>query len=137
MKKGFTLVEMIVALTLMTALVGGLLYSFGSGLRNWRKIGNQASSLQIKNIIAERLCNEIRGSAIINSSTSEEIVLKIGPDVVSYKLESGKVRRKKGTSTAYLTSENEIKTLLFSYPDETLAGVIIDDISFYVYGRNR
>jgi prepilin-type N-terminal cleavage/methylation domain-containing protein len=137
MKKGFTLVELIVALTLMTALVGGMMYSFGSGLRNWRKISNRASSLQIKNIIAERLCSDVREAALQTGSTSDEIFLKIGPDLVSYKLIERKIRRKKGAGTAYLTSEDEIKKLGFSYPNAGLACITLDDISFNVYGRNR
>jgi len=137
MKRGFTLVELIVALSLMTALIGGLLYAFGNGLRSWRQISSRAATLQIENITAERLCRDIRGSAIMTSSTSEEIFLKIGPDVVSYKLEGGKVRRKKGGSVSYWTSEGEIKKLLFSYPVVDQAIVALDGVSFLACGRNQ
>ena len=137
MQRGFTLVELIIAMSLMTALAGGALYAFGGGLRNWRKISSRAATLQIENITAERLCRDIRGSAIMTSSTSEEISLKIGADVISYKLESGKVRKKKGSSSAYLTSENEIKKLAFSYPSANLACVTLDELSFIVGGRNQ
>ena len=136
MKRGFTLVELIVVLSLMTALTGGLLYAFGNSLRSWRKISRRAATLQIENITAERLCRDIRGSAIMTGSTSEEIVLKLGPDTVSYKLENGKLRKQKGSSASYLTSENEISRLEFSYPSANLAGVTLDEMFFLAGGRN-
>jgi prepilin-type N-terminal cleavage/methylation domain-containing protein len=135
MKRGFTLVEMVMAISLMTALLGGVLYAFGGGLRDWRKISDRAATLQIENIVAERLCRDIRGSAIMTSSTSEEIFLKIGPEVISYKLESGKVRRKKGGSVSYWTSEGEIKKIMFVYPAPNQVLVGLDALSFLVAGR--
>lgn len=137
MKRGFTLVELIIAMSLMTALVGCALYVFGDGVRNWRKIGRRAATLQIENVTAERLCRDIRGSAIMTSSTSEEISLKLGTDVVGYKLEGGKVRRKKGGSISYWTSEGEIRKLLFSYPAANQTIVTLDESSFLAGGRNQ
>ena len=137
MKRGFTLAELLIAMTLLAMLLGGWLYAFGAGLRNWRKISAQATTSQIRNLVAERLCGDVRTSAIMTSSTSAEIFLQIGPDVVSYALSAGKVRRKKGGSSAYWTSEGEIKTLAFSYPAASQTLIELDGLAFLVGGRNQ
>jgi prepilin-type N-terminal cleavage/methylation domain-containing protein len=135
--RGFTLVELIVALTLLTALVGGLFFSFGQGLRNWRKITAAAAHLQVESIISERICREVRLGAVLPASSSSEVFLKIDGEAVSYKLVDSKVRRKKGSTTAYLTDDKEIKRLFFSYPAAGAINITVDDLSFLVSGRNQ
>ena len=135
MRRGFTLVELLIALTLLAMLLGGSLCALGGGLRNWRKIGGRAATLQIENIVAERLCGDVRGSAIMTGSTSTELFLRLGPDTVSYKLEAGKVRRQKGGSSASWTSEGEIKALTFAYPAANQVLIGLDGNSFLVGGR--
>ena len=125
-----------VGLTLLTALVSGLFYSFGQGLRVWRKINERVAHLQIANIVAERICRDIRSSAVLAGSNSAEVFLKIGGEGGSYKLVDSKIRRKKGSTTAYLTDDGEIKRLAFSYPAVGAVNVSIDDLSYLVSGRN-
>jgi prepilin-type N-terminal cleavage/methylation domain-containing protein len=137
MRRGFTLVELLISLTLLAMLLGGLLYALCGGLRNWRKISGRAVTLQIENIVAERLSSDVRGSAIMTGSTSTELFLQLGPDTVSYKLEAGKVRRKKGSSTAYWTSQGEIKALTFSYPAANQVLIGLDGSSCLVGGRGQ
>lgn len=127
MRRGFTLVELVVSMTLMVILAGGMLFAFGQGMRNWRKVARHSERLQIENIIAERITNDIRCAAeILAGSGSQEIVLKIDSDPVSYKLVERKVRRK----SAYLTCEDEIKKLSFSYPSPGMIEVMLDDFTW-------
>ena len=136
MKKGFTLVELIIALTLLTALTGALFGAFAQDLRSWRKITDRAAQLQTQNIVAERLCREIRSAALLPGSSSAELLLRVGSETVSYSLYADKIRRKKGGSTAYWTSEREIKRLEFSYFPDGRIGVLLDDIAFTAAARN-
>ncbi|MDD5593144.1 MAG: type II secretion system protein [Candidatus Margulisbacteria bacterium] len=135
--RGFTLVELVIALTLMAALAGSVFYSFGTGLRAWRKIAGSAQKLQIENITAERLGREIRSGSILSGSTSQEIFIKVGPDVVSYRLVENKIRRKKNGGSAYLTSDGEIARLSFDYPAAGLAEVSIGRFVYLAGGRNN
>ena len=136
MKKGFTLVELVIALTLLTALFSGLFYSFGQGLRTWGKVVQQAERRQIESIVAERICRDIRLGMILSGSTSAEIFLKVGSETFSYRLIENKIRRKTGVSSVYFTSDGEIKKLEFSYPAPKLVRVEIGDSNFLAAGRN-
>jgi prepilin-type N-terminal cleavage/methylation domain-containing protein len=137
MKKGFTLVELIIALALLTALTGAIFCAFAQDLRNWRRITGRAAQLQTQNIIAERLCREVRAGKLLPGSSSTELLLQLGPETVSYDLYGDKIRRKKGGTSAYWTSEREITRLVFSYPPDGTINVLLDDISFAVAGRNQ
>ncbi len=137
MRKGFTLVELIVSLSLMMILAGGMFFALGQGLRGWRKIAGRAEELQIKNLAAERITGDIRfADQILAGSGSQEIILKINSDQISYKLVERKVRRKKGTVTAYLTCEDEVKNLSFSYPAADKVQIILDELAWKVGLRN-
>ncbi len=132
MKRGFTLVEMLVAVTLLSLLLNGVFFSVSTALRSWQKISRQAAARQVRLIVGERLCADLRGAALLPASNSAEAVMQIGPDQVVYKLEAGKVKR----NSAYLTSAGEIGSLSFSYPGGRLVGVRLDGLTFEAAARN-
>lgn len=135
--KGFTLVELIISLNITLILVGGMLFAFGQASRSWKRVARRAERLQIENIITERICRDARGAdEIMTGSGSSEIKLKLGSATVSYSLSAGKVRRKMGGSTAYLTNDNEIERLNFAYPVKNFAEVHLDNYVFLVAVRN-
>ena len=137
MRRGFTLVEMIVALALSMVLCGGAFYALGQGLRTWKRTVQKAERLQIENIVAERIARDIRAAnEILSPSGSEEVVLKIEAETVSYRLINRKVRRKKGAAAAYLTSEDEIKRLSFAYPENGAVETALDRFIFRAAARN-
>jgi prepilin-type N-terminal cleavage/methylation domain-containing protein len=116
MRRGFTLVELVVALTLFALVAGAIFYSFGNYYRCWRKLTKQVAVLQVKNLVAERLTTELRA----------------GDPTIAYSYEAGKVQRKKNGSIAYLTSPGEINGLAFSYPAEKMVVVTLDDLTWEV-----
>ncbi len=137
MKRGFTLAEMVVACTLLSLFLSGSFFALSSGLRNWRRLANRAAVGQAKLSSAERICADLRASILLAGSGSEEVVLKQGPEIVRYQLVAGKIRRQQGASAAYLTSENEVGRLSFSYTGARRVAVRLDDLSFEVYARNN
>lgn len=137
MRKGLTLVELIVVMSLFVLFVGTFVSAFGQGLRSFKSVADQTEKLQIKNIVAEKMTNDIRSaSAVLPASTSSEVFLQVDTGVISYCLNASKVRRKAGGSTAYLTNENEIKQLNFAYPGSGLIQVALDEAVFSVGKRN-
>ncbi|MFH1387100.1 MAG: type II secretion system protein [bacterium] len=132
-RKGFTLVELMISLSLMGILISGIFFSFAAAYRTWKKVANKSSNLQVENIICERLARDIRSAdEILTSSTSQEIQIKISSYIYAYSLVNNKVRRKKGASVSYLTSEDELKKLAFSYPAPGQAEITTDHFSFLV-----
>jgi len=137
MKKGFTLVEMLISLSLMTLIVGVIIFSFGQSWKLWKTIAAKADKEQIEGIISQRIASDIRSAdEILSTSSSQEINLRSGTELTSFKLEAGKIRRKRGASVAYLTSDGEIASLSFEYFNPQKVRAWVDNSSFEVFGRN-
>jgi hypothetical protein len=126
-----------VSLSLIFVLVSGIFYALGQSLRNWRKTAGKAERFQIENLVAERIVLDLRcASEVLTTSSTEELSLRVNSEVISYKLVDQKVRRKKGASSAYLTSENEVNKLAFSYPLQSMVEVCLDDLHCCASARN-
>lgn len=136
-KKGFTLVEMLVSISIFLLLMGAILPAFFQSWKGSEKISSRAELFQIKEIIWARMAREIRSAdKILSQSTSSEVFLQTGGNVVSYSLVNNKVRRKIGGYTAYFTNEGEIKSLIFYYPAEKTVELFIDGQKGIVGLRN-
>ncbi|MFA4844557.1 MAG: prepilin-type N-terminal cleavage/methylation domain-containing protein [Candidatus Margulisiibacteriota bacterium] len=133
MKRGFTLVEAIIALSL-TALIFTVIFgALGTGVRSWRLVVRKNALAQIETNLAERVTIDIRSaSAVLCGSTSQEVFLQVGSENVNYRLVDGKVRRRAGSWSAYLTSEGEIGRLTFSYPEPGLIRIALNKAEFTV-----
>ncbi|MBN3033038.1 MAG: type II secretion system protein [Candidatus Saganbacteria bacterium] len=136
MRRGFTLIELVIALTLLMFLAGVMFPAFARSFRNWRKLAARSGDLQTRLIVAERLCREIRSATLLAASGSDEVFLRLGGETISYKLVGNKVRRKKGASSAYLTTDNEVRRLAFAYLSDGRVAVALDDLAFSAAGRN-
>ena len=131
MKKGFTLVEAIIALSLTALILTIIFGALGAGVRSWRLVVRKNTLAQIETNVAERLTEDIRSaSAILSGTTSKEVFLKVGSDTVSYCLVGGKVRRRAGSWSAYLTSEGEIDRLSFNCPGPGLVQIGLNKSEF-------
>jgi prepilin-type N-terminal cleavage/methylation domain-containing protein len=115
-RKGFTLVELVVVLTLLAMASGTIVFAFGSYWRSWRKLVRQAAVLQIKNLVAERITTELRA----------------GDQTIAYSYQAGKVQRQKNGSVAYLTSPGEIGQLRLTSLAAKRVFVQLDDLSWEV-----
>jgi len=137
MKKAFTLIELLLALTMLTVLIIAIMPSIGTSWRTWRKLAQASDINQTKNIVMTRLVNDLRGaSQIVNGSTSSEVSFILSGETLNYTLINSKVRRKKGGAVGYLTNENEIKTLLFDYPTGKMISIKLDDLATTLVLRN-
>ena len=115
-RRGFTLVELVIALTLFALVSGVIVLAFGSYWRSWRKLAKQVSIMQVKNLVAERITTDLRA----------------GDQTVAYSYEAGKVQRKKNGTVAYLTSPGEIGQLRLTSPAAKMIVVQLDDLSWEV-----
>lgn len=127
MKKGFTLIETLVALSLTAIFLGGAYYALGIELKFWQRLADRINSQQVYEAVAQRLLREIRGAdQILPGSSQTELKLQFGSDQLTYSLVNGKVRRQKNSSVAYLTDDGEVGSLLFAYPAAKQVEVSID-----------
>jgi hypothetical protein len=127
------LVEAIIALSLTALALTVILGALGQGLKSWRLVVKQNDLAQIETNLTERLTVDVRSaSSILSGSTSQEIFLKVGNETVSYCLINDKVRRRVGSWSAYLTSEQELERLSFSYPGPDLVRIVLAGADFTV-----
>lgn len=133
MRRGFTLVEAIIALSLTVVIFAVIFGALGAGIRSWRLVVQKNALAQIETNLAERLTGDIRSaSTVLSGATTQEVLLKVGSENVSYRLVDGKVRRRAGSWSVYLTSEGEIERLNFNYPEPGLVQVAVNKAEFTV-----
>ncbi|KPJ66705.1 hypothetical protein AMJ44_08010 [candidate division WOR-1 bacterium DG_54_3] len=126
-RKGYTLVELIIALSLFATLLGGIFYAWGVELNFWKRAVASVEKQQIANMVLARIVSDIRNAEeLLPASDDHRLLLKIGSDAIEYSLVGQKIRRKKNSYSAYLTSEGELKALSFSYPDARLVEIKVE-----------
>ncbi|MFH1541521.1 MAG: prepilin-type N-terminal cleavage/methylation domain-containing protein [bacterium] len=136
-RNGFTLVELIISLSIFALLTSSIFLFLGTSLRYWHKIVNQTETRQIHQVVLDKLCEDIRrASAILPSSHAKELHLQVGADKISYSLINKKVRHLKNAYTSYLTDVNEVTSLTFGYPQAKLVLIRIGKYETKVALRN-
>jgi prepilin-type N-terminal cleavage/methylation domain-containing protein len=136
-RKAFTLVELILALTIFAMMLGGLFYAFGVELKFWDKVVVSSSRQQVAAQVMAQLTRDIRSAYIIvPGSNSKELALKVGTSIIGYTLMNDKVRREKDGRAAYLTDQHEVLNLSFAYPAANLVEVKLDEFSTRITLRN-
>jgi len=79
----------------------------------------------------DTIASDIRASkGIISSSTANKLVLDFDTYYISYDFNLGKIRRIKNLSSQYLTDDNMIKSLSFSYSSLHSATIKIELFKF-------
>ena len=126
-RRGFSLVELIVALSIFAMLSASILYVFGTELKIAKKIAAASQKRQLVNAVMARISQDIRAaSAILPSSIPSKLLLSIEADSIEYSVVNQKVRRKKNGYSAYLTDKGELMSLSFVYPLNKLVEVNLD-----------
>lgn len=120
--KAFTLVELLVAMMLMSVVCVTLFYFVLSSIKLMNKSANIAASSQAVRFVAGRVSSDIIQSA---GPSSGSIASRLVIGGIAYEYRDGKVRVEKGSDVYYLTNEGEIKGLKFSYPSSKLVKIEI------------
>ena len=136
-RKGFTLVELIVSLTIFSLLLGSIFYALKIELGIWKRIVGSAEKQQIANMVLSRIVRDIRSAKeLLPASTNQKLGLEIGSDTIEYDLLNHKIRRKKNNYSAYLTTQGELEELSFSYPKANLVEIKVEGFTTQTCLRN-
>jgi prepilin-type N-terminal cleavage/methylation domain-containing protein len=134
---GFTLVEMLISLTVLFIALGAIFYALSAELRLWDRTAASVEKQQVLHLLLSRINLDARSaSEILPASGPRALSLRVGGDTIDYTLSEGKVKRTKNRSAAYLTTEEEIKEFSFSYPTANLIVIKIDGLTTKVFLRN-
>jgi prepilin-type N-terminal cleavage/methylation domain-containing protein len=137
LKKGFTLVELLVSMAIFMILLGAVYFSFQLAIKHWKKLSDESQHQQIVCLVMERMTTDIRAaSAVLPTSNPDHLSLSVGADTIEYCLTSRKVGRKVNCRTAYLTDDDEIKILSFAHPSPRLVVCSLEGNSTMITLRN-
>ena len=137
-KKGFTLVELLLALTIFTIFLGAAFYVLRFELKTWHNIAQNYKKQQIQSFVLSKLLGDIRlANKVLSGSTPDKLILSVEKDNIEYSLSNYKIKRKKNNYSSYLTTANQINHLSFSYPKSSVVEVELDQIPCKVFLRNR
>ncbi len=136
-KWGFTLVEMMIALTLSVLVLSAGTFMLSNYLRTYKKLSAAIEKNQVKQFVLNKLISDIRFAENINiGSEPQLLVLTLKDDILRYDYFNQKVRRRTNRSTAYLSEPEEIRSLSFTYPRPGLVLIALDDAKTGAYCRN-
>ena len=136
-RNGFTLIEMLVSLTVLFVALGAIFYALGAEIKLWDRIATSIEKQQLSEAVLSRMTRDIRSaSEILSASNRQNLFLRIGADTIDYSLSEEKVKRSKNGAAAYLTVENEIKELSFLYPTADLVVIKTEELTTKVFLRN-
>ena len=137
MKKGFTLIEMIVVISLFSVIMLSGSQLLSSFFRASKVVEKKSEMLQIKQGIITRLTKEIRNADQIKSCSADKLVLANKTDIFEYGMKNNKAYRSKNGALQYLCEPGELRSLGF---EEEIKGLIIIKADGYetgVFCRNE
>ncbi|OGC14081.1 hypothetical protein A3J90_08730 [candidate division WOR-1 bacterium RIFOXYC2_FULL_37_10] len=133
--RGFTLLEIIIAIFLFSILLMAGSYFSSSFFKSFKSILNKTNSIQIEQIVIRNITNDGRFATKAEGTKNAVIFFK-KDSTVSYGIKNYKVFRKEDKYTSYITEENDIKTLNFEIINPKLVIFSVDGITSEVYCRN-
>ena len=137
-KNGFTLVELMISVTISAMLMAGMIYAFGVEFGLWERMVVEAEKQQIAGMVLTRIIRDVRSaSEILPSSSSSSLLLKIGGEHIGYSLDNNKVRRKIGSYSYYLTDAGDLRSLSFSFPASDQVEIDAEDFKVKAFLRNK
>jgi prepilin-type N-terminal cleavage/methylation domain-containing protein len=70
---GFTLIEMLVAMTLGVVVMGGVLILLIGAMRSQPKLEKQTTNIQTARFVLERMTRELRDGIVVNKATASSV----------------------------------------------------------------
>lgn len=139
--KGFTLVELIVSISVLSVVLVCVLSFFFAGIGLFERTANDIKSIEASVFVADKMTDDIlQCRGISSQSDNEKLYLLQKDESIIYQHKNDKVHRQEGSSISYLTVENEVKGLKFDYPPGGVAVNITTTSGNYIfspYPRNK
>ncbi|MBU0687801.1 MAG: prepilin-type N-terminal cleavage/methylation domain-containing protein [Candidatus Margulisbacteria bacterium] len=142
-KKGFTLIEILVSLTLFSLILSSTFLILKTPSMFWNRFVNKMAAFEVVSSVSGVIMRDIWEA--INISVEEGglrlILIDSGYSQIQYELVGGKIRRKKGGSSSYLTYDEQVDLLEFEDLGDGLVGFKLgvstaEVFSFLMRSRN-
>lgn len=124
MNKGFTLIEMIISVSLGAVMLISISMCLFLSIKTWRSTVDRLVNLESIRSALNIIGRDIRDAdEIVPESCAPRLIIYKNPDIIIYDLKDGKVRRTKNNSSQYLTADKSIAILSFAYPAPQLVEI--------------
>ena len=135
-KTAFTLVELLIAISLGTILLAVSFWALSNTVRLYGKTSKDTARLQICSMVLDRIGEDAVSAKKVSSSSTQSLLILEYPDfILRYDYNNGKVRRRKGSSSAYLTDAGDVGSLSFDYSGKLIT-IKCDKLESKAYCRN-
>lgn len=143
MRKGFTLIEIMVALTIFFIILSSSFLLLKNAERFWRKFADKMASFEVVSSVSGVISNDIRETKLVSVEAAGQklVLIDIDDNEIQYELVSGRIRRRKGGSSSYLTYDEYVEQLTFCDLGEGMVSFEVsvsslEAYSFLVRSRN-
>ena len=136
-RRGFTLIEMIVVMSLCTILFFSTTFLLVNYLRHWQKISNQSLHQQTVLFLVNKIRQDVALANIISPlSNSDRLIIYQGTNKIEFGIKNKKVFRKKNNYTSYLNDKGDVGKISFMYSTNNLVSFKIDQYQAVAGKRN-
>ena len=135
--KGFTLIEILVVLTLFFIVLSSTFLLLQSTSRFWQKFCDKMASFEVVTSVSNVISNDIREAKLVSAEAAGQrlVLIDIDNNSIQYELISGRIRRRKGGSSSYLTYDEYVDQLFFSNSGEGMISFEVWTSSVEVFSR--
>lgn len=115
MRKGFTLIEIMVALTIFFVILSSSFLLLKNAGRFWQKFSDKMASFEVVSSVSGVIIRDIWEAKFITAEAGDQrlVLIDLDDNELQFELISGRIRRKKGGSSSYLTYDEYVEQLRF------------------------
>ena len=135
MRRGFTLLELIIALSLSSIIIIAGVFVFSTFFRAYKFEIKSAAAMQTNRIVMDNIIKDCRNALQIKID-GQRVVFAFKDHLTSYEYANKKVKRIKAGNSAYLTDDNDLKLLKFAMVKPGLLKIITELGETEVFCRN-
>lgn len=134
-KHGFTLLEIVITLSLSSIILMAGIFLFSSIFRTYKVEAKKAEELQIQQMVLKEIVKDARCADKL-ALEGQKLVLTFKDFILSYEIKDKKIKRQKGGASAYLTENNEVPSLNFTMVKPGLLKIKTNLFETGVFCRN-
>jgi prepilin-type N-terminal cleavage/methylation domain-containing protein len=135
-RKAFSLIELLIVMCLLAMVLSSSLFFWGTHLKTYRHLQDKLAKEQITERISGLISKDIKNCLQYKLILPSEITLRLKSGWITYGIKDGKVKRKSGVRTDYLSMPGEVPNIGFKTLNQRLIELNLGKASQTVCLRN-
>ncbi|MCX5750177.1 MAG: prepilin-type N-terminal cleavage/methylation domain-containing protein [Candidatus Saganbacteria bacterium] len=135
-KKAFSLIELIIVISLLGLVLSSSLFFWGAHLKTYRHLEDKLAKEQITERIFLLISKDIKNCLEYKLVSPSEINLRLKSGWITYGIKDQKIKRKSGERTDYLSMPDEVSSIGFKIIDPKVIELEVGKESQSICSRN-